>query len=64
EFNPLEKASSLENAMDNIELILTNILDELLNPDIPFYPTKNFKENCQYCDFRTVCGTLWVKARD
>lgn len=64
EFNPLEKASSLENAMDNIELILTNILDELLNPDIPFYPTKNFKENCQYCDFRTVCGTLWVKAKD
>lgn len=64
EFNPLEKSLSLENAMDTIESILKSIINELLNYDIPFYPTKNFKKNCQYCDFRTTCGTLWIRDRE
>lgn len=63
EINPLEKFMSLENAMEKIELTLKTIINELFNPDIPFYPTKNFKENCQYCEFRTNCGTLWIKDR-
>lgn len=64
EFNPLEKSLSLENAMDIMQSILKSIINELVNLDIPFYPTKNFKENCQYCDFRTICGTLWIKSRE
>jgi len=33
---------------------LTNCIEEIMNPDIPFFQTQ-VNENCIYCDFRTIC---------
>jgi CRISPR/Cas system-associated exonuclease Cas4 (RecB family) len=33
---------------------LKNLIQEILNPDIPFVQTQN-SDNCQYCNFRTMC---------
>lgn len=64
EFNPFKKSPSFEEAIALTKTTVSKIIDELLNPDIPFYPTKDFRENCQYCELRTICGTLWVQKRD
>lgn len=63
-FDPFSNALSIEEAMRITEIFLEKFSEELLNPDIPFYPTKNFRVNCPYCDFRTTCGTLWVRGID
>lgn len=33
---------------------LTTCIEEIMNPDIPFFQTL-IKENCSYCDFKTIC---------
>lgn len=63
-YEPFEKEKQSDNPLFLIENILNLLIQELLNINIPFYPTKNFKNNCPYCDFKTLCGTLWVKSRD
>ncbi len=51
------------NVEDPIEFIeksdelLTDILDGLLDPEIPFVKTDDLKI-CEYCDFKAICGRL------
>lgn len=33
---------------------LTTCIEEILDPEIPFYQT-TVKENCDYCDFKSIC---------
>lgn len=63
EYDPFLGIKEPKEAFEVIESTLRFLIGEILNPQIPFYPTKNFRDNCPYCDFRTVCGTLWVKGR-
>ncbi|CAG4994662.1 hypothetical protein DYBT9275_01440 [Dyadobacter sp. CECT 9275] len=55
--NPLELAGA-ENTvafLGQSEQILTDILDDLLDPEIPFRKTNDVK-TCTYCDFTGICG--------
>jgi hypothetical protein len=55
--NPLELSEGLETRLfiEKSERILTDILNELLDPDNPFTKTHDLK-NCTYCDFSGICG--------
>jgi hypothetical protein len=33
---------------------LISCIEEMMNPDIPFFQT-HVKDNCTYCDFKTIC---------
>ncbi len=36
------------------------LIEEILNPDIPFMPAIDTKE-CSYCEFNVICGRQWVE---
>ncbi len=40
--------------ISEFEAVLTALLDEILDPDIPFSQTSN-ADTCQYCDFKRIC---------
>ena len=55
--NPLDLTEELAPAqfIEKSEVILTDILNVLLDPDVPFRKTPDLS-TCQYCDFVGICG--------
>ena len=55
--NPLELTDGLDpqNFITRSERILTDILNEMLDPGIPFRKTQELN-TCTYCDFVGICG--------
>lgn len=55
--NPLEltEVPDPKNFISRSEKILTDILDDMLNPNIPFRKTDD-RNVCTYCDFAGICG--------
>jgi len=55
--NPLELTDGLapQNFITRSERILTDILNEMLDPGIPFRKTQELN-TCTYCDFVGICG--------
>ncbi len=60
EFNPFKNFSSIENPLEILTSVLEILIEEIKNPNIPFYATKNFERYCPYCEFKNICGTQWV----
>lgn len=44
-----------------ISKVLKDLIDEIKNPDIPFMPPVELKEECPSCNYKPICGTEWVK---
>ncbi|MFN3739838.1 MAG: PD-(D/E)XK nuclease family protein [Thermodesulfovibrionales bacterium] len=44
-----------------ISNVINALIDEIKNPDIPFMPPEEVKDECPSCDYKTLCGTEWVK---
>ena len=40
---------------DQFEPLLQSLLEEIFNPEVPFTQT-TVEENCQYCNFISLCG--------
>ncbi|WP_031529236.1 PD-(D/E)XK nuclease family protein [Dyadobacter crusticola] len=55
--NPLELTDELAPGafIEKSEVILTDILNVMLDPDIPFRKTDDLN-TCVYCDFNGICG--------
>ncbi|WP_439558215.1 RecB family exonuclease, partial [Dyadobacter sp.] len=55
--NPLELTDELAPGafIEKSEVILTDILNVMLDPDIPFRKTDDLN-TCIYCDFNGICG--------
>lgn len=50
---------STEEAINYFPLlqdIIFKLLDEIINPDIPFKPASNRKKSCLICEFQSICG--------
>jgi len=43
-----------------LERVIFSLLDEIIDPSIPFMPTDNFEVNCRTCSFTDFCGTQWA----
>ncbi|MBM2846060.1 MAG: hypothetical protein HW407_1372 [Bacteroidetes bacterium] len=43
-----------------LENIVFSLLDEIIDPSIPFMPTDDFEANCPTCSFTNFCGTQWA----
>lgn len=48
------KIASYDDVKDRYEELLTALLDEIFNLDIPFGQTQVL-EHCKYCNFKTIC---------
>ena len=44
-----------------LEEIIFRLLDEIVDPSIPFMPVRNTKATCPYCDYHYICGTQWIE---
>ena len=55
--NPLDLTEELAPGefIEKSEVILTDILNVLLDPDVPFRKTADLS-TCLYCDFVGICG--------
>jgi ATP-dependent helicase/nuclease subunit B len=49
-----------EEAFVATRKIISGLLGEIANPDVPFRPGGNRKRSCPGCDFRYLCGTQWI----
>ena len=43
-----------------VQPIMFRLVDEILNPDVPFEATDHFDKACPQCPYSTICGTAWV----
>ena len=50
-----------EHAWAKINSTLMRIFDEIRNPAVPFAPPEDLGTVCPSCEFRTLCGTGWVR---
>lgn len=48
--------NDIRDIADEYTAVLQRVLEEIYNPELPFLPTAHKKDNCQYCDFRRLCG--------
>lgn len=44
-----------------ISHVIEGLINEIKTPDVPFMPPVKLKDECPSCDYRTICGTQWVK---
>ncbi len=47
-----------------MEDYIVNLLEDIINPEIPFQPPEDMKKTCPKCNYQEVCGTKWVKGSD
>lgn len=56
-----DKASSTQ-IFDSVQPVIFKLVDEILDKDQNFEPTKYFEDECPKCLYNTICGTTWVRA--
>jgi CRISPR/Cas system-associated exonuclease Cas4 (RecB family) len=45
---------------DALKTVIWGLLEEIVDPAVPFAATSNRKNSCPKCDFQYICGTQWV----
>ncbi len=45
---------------DGLKTAILGLLEEIVDPDVPFGAASNRKNSCPKCDFQYICGTQWV----
>jgi ATP-dependent helicase/nuclease subunit B len=45
---------------DVLKTVILGLLEEIVDPDVPFRAASNRKNSCPECDFRYICGTQWI----
>ena len=53
----------LEAAYALSSQVLEGILNEIVDPEIPFVPATDLDTACVHCGFKTLCGTQWVRKK-
>ncbi len=51
----------IDTVMQDLEGVLTRLVGEIRDPDVPFTATADLKKHCPQCAFRETCGTRWVR---
>jgi hypothetical protein len=44
-----------------LQNVIFKLLQEIVDPVIPFFPAEDKKRLCPSCNFQYLCGTQWVK---
>ncbi len=45
---------------NDLKTVILTLLREILDPNLPFYPTSDPQNLCPICDFQCLCGTQWL----
>jgi CRISPR/Cas system-associated exonuclease Cas4 (RecB family) len=57
---PLFETDDEVSKFDELRAVILGLLEEILDPDVPFAAASNRKNSCPKCDFQYICGTQWV----
>jgi ATP-dependent helicase/nuclease subunit B len=57
---PLFGERDPEEAYAAARKVITGLLGEIVDPDVPFRPAGDRKRSCPGCDFHYLCGTQWI----
>jgi CRISPR/Cas system-associated exonuclease Cas4 (RecB family) len=57
----LEREENPQEAFQRLESVIFRLLGEIVDPEVPFEPTRDRKGLCPGCDFRYLCGTQWIR---
>jgi len=57
---PLFDADDDGSNFDGLKTVIRGLLEEIVDPDVPFTAASNRKNSCPKCDFQYICGTQWV----
>jgi len=44
-----------------VEPVIFALIEEMLDPAVPFRPTEKLEKHCPRCPYATLCGTQWVQ---
>lgn len=50
-------------ACEALRQVIRSVLEEIMDPLVPFLPSADMKRQCPDCDFRYICGTQWIMAK-
>jgi ATP-dependent helicase/nuclease subunit B len=57
---PLFDTNDDGTKFDALKSVILGLLEEIVDPDVPFGAASNRKKSCPKCDFQYICGTQWV----
>ena len=46
--------------LPRLHAVIRSLLQEIVSPDVPFFPAQDRKRTCPTCDFNGICGTRWL----
>ena len=46
--------------LNDLKTVILTLLREIIDPNLPFYPTSDPQNLCPICDFQCLCGTQWL----
>jgi ATP-dependent helicase/nuclease subunit B len=58
---PLFGECDPRQALEDLKAVTTGLLNEIIDPGVPFGPAADRKLVCPGCNFRYICGTQWVQ---
>lgn len=53
----------IDDGLSLSKRVVEKVIGELSDPKTPFYPPKEPKSSCEFCQFKVVCGTSWIGPR-
>jgi ATP-dependent helicase/nuclease subunit B len=57
---PLFGERDPEETFAVLKKVVSGLLEEIIDPAVPFRPGDDKKASCPVCDFRYLCGTQWI----
>lgn len=57
---PLFDTDHESSKFGGLRTVILGLLEEIVDPDVPFGAASNRKNSCPKCDFQYICGTQWV----
>jgi ATP-dependent helicase/nuclease subunit B len=57
---PLFETDDDGTKFDALKSVILGLLEEIVDPNVPFAGASNRKNSCPKCDFQYICGTQWV----
>jgi len=53
--------SSAAEVYRAVEPVVFKLIDEMVDPEVPFEPTRHIEEECPRCLYGAICGTRWAR---
>jgi hypothetical protein len=57
---PLFEGPDKEATYELLKAVILRLLNEIIDPEIPFSSALNKKKACPACNFQYICGTQWL----